>query len=101
MEKTYVVYSEEYYFSMNVLSTVLRKKVYNVSYNQESAEEVKTMMEEVLKKSVEAAEVNANNEMLTAYKIEIVCLDKRLSIEEAKSAVIDDDYTWGRIRKSR
>ena len=50
MEKTYVVYSEEYYFSINILSTVLRKKVYNVSYNQESAEEVKTMMEEVLKK---------------------------------------------------
>ena len=101
MENTYVVYSEEYYFSMNTLSTVLRKNVYNVSYNQESAEEVKIMLEEALKKSVEASEINSNNEMLTAYKIETVCLDGKLSIEEAKSAVIDDDYNWGKVGRSR
>lgn len=47
MDNTYVVYSEEYYFSMKTFSTILRKQVYTVSYNQDEAEEVRRMMEEV------------------------------------------------------
>lgn len=101
MENTYVVYCEEYYFSMNTLSTILRKNVYNVSYDQESADKVQMMLDEVLKKSVEASEINANNEILTAYKIETACLDGKLSIEEAKSVVINDDYTWGKVGRRK
>ena len=101
MDKTYVVYCEEYYFSMNTMSTVLRKKVYNVSYNMDEAEEVKSMMEEVLNKSVEAAEVNANNEMITTYNIKIIDLGGKLSVEDASKAVINDDYTWGKVGMSK
>ena len=96
MENTYVVYSDEYYFSLNSFSTVLKKRVYHVSYNMDSAEEVKSMMEEVLQKTVDAASFNSNREMLTAYDIKVVTLEGKHSIEEAKELVVDDDYTWGR-----
>ena len=101
MENTYVVYVEEYYFSVNTLSTILRKKVYNVSYSREAAEEVKAMIEESLKKSVASGELNANNEMLTTYQADVRCLEGRLTIEESKAAVINDDYTWGHVNSGR
>ncbi len=99
--KTYVVYSEEYFLSMNTLSTVLRKKVYNVAYDSETAEEIKKMMEEVLQRTVNEAKINANNEMLTAYDIKVICLEGELTIDEAKASVIDDDYTWGKVEKNK
>ena len=83
---------------MRSLSTVLRKHVYTVSYDKESAEEVKNMMEEVLQKESDAGKLNANNEMLTAFGIQVVCLDGKLSIDEAKQMVISDDYPWGKGR---
>ena len=86
---------------MNALSTIMRKNVYNVSYNQESAEEVKSMMEEILQNVVDSSKVNNNNEMLLSYGIKVVCLDGKYSIDEAKSMVIDDDYTWGKVGKNR
>jgi saccharopine dehydrogenase-like NADP-dependent oxidoreductase len=101
MDNTYVVYCEEYYFSMNTFSTILKKRVYNVSYNQESAEEVKSMMEEIMQKNVDLSEINANNEMLTTYDIKIVCLEGKYSLDEAKAIVINNDYTWGKTGKSR
>jgi len=101
MNNTYVVYCEEYYFNLNTFSTILRKKVYNVSYNQESAEEVKSMMEEVLQKSMDSGEINANNGILTTYSIKVICLDGVYSIDEAKQMVIDDDYTWGKVGKRK
>ena len=101
MGSTYVVYSEEYYLSISSLRTILRKKIYTVSYSKEEADEVKDMMEEVLKKSVKEAELNDNNEMLTTYKIETICLDGKLTKEEAEEAIIDDDYTWGKVGNSK
>ena len=98
---TYVVYAEEYYFSLKTFSTVLKKNVYNVSYNQEAAEEVKAMLEEAFQKRVDAGEVNANNEILTTYTIEVKCLDEKLSLTEASKRVIDDDYTWGKVGSSK
>ena len=98
MENTYVVYSEEYYFSMNTFSTALRKNVYSVSYNEESAEEVKNMMEETLQKSVENGEINANNEMLTTFDVKVISLEGKLSLEDAKKMAVNGDYTWGRSR---
>ena len=97
MDNTYIVYSEEYYLNLNTLSPVLKKKVYNVSYDEESAEEVKNMMSEVLQNNVDIAEINANNEILTTYNIKVIRLSGKLSIETAKKVVIDDDYTWGKV----
>lgn len=101
MENTYVVYCEEYYFSMNTFSTILKKNVYNVSYNQENADNIKSMMGEVLQKTIDNGEINANNEMLTSYDIKTICLDGKYSLEEAKKIVINDDYTWGKSGKSK
>ena len=101
MENTYVVYAEEYYFSLMALSTILKKRIYNISYDKESAEEVKDMMEEVLKKLCESSEINANKEILTTYSIKTICLEGKLSFKEARETVINDDYTWGKVGKSK
>ena len=101
MEKTYVVYSEEYYFSVKALSTALRKNVYNVSPNKEDAEEVKYILESVLENMRNNAKVNANDELLTAYHVDLITLEGKYSINEAKDMVIDDDYTWGHVSKNR
>ena len=39
--------------------------------------------------------------MLTTYQIDTICLEGKLSIEEAKKSVMDDDYTWGKVGKSK
>ena len=96
MDKTYVLYSEEYYFSMNSFSTIMRKNVYNVTYNGEAAEELREVIEESLSKAVEAGELNDKNEILSAYEVKTVALDGKLSIDEAKQMVINDDYSWGK-----
>ena len=98
MENTYVVYSEEYYFSMNTFSSVLKKNVYNVTYNEDSASEVKNMIEDTLQKTVEAGDINANNEMLTTFEVKVIPLEGKYSIEDAKKMVVNGDYTWGRSR---
>ena len=101
MNNTYVVYTEEYYFSLNTFSSLLRKKVYNISYNKESAEEIKELMEESLQELLNSSDINSNNEILTTYKIEIICLDGILSFDDARAAVINDDYTWGKVGHGR
>lgn len=97
MENTYVVYCEEYYFSLNTFSTILKKKVYNVSENLEVAEEIKNTMDTILQKSVDSKEIDANNEIITTYEIKVICLEGNYSIEEARNLVINDDYTWGKV----
>jgi hypothetical protein len=59
------------------------------------------MMGEVLQKTIDNGEINANNEMLTSYDIKIICLDGKYSLEEAKKIVINDDYTWRKSGKSK
>jgi len=97
MEETYVVYCEEYYFNCNYLKTILKKKVYNVSYEEKSAEEVLSLIEEVNERIKEKHELNANNEILVSYSCKIIKLEGHKSIEEATNAVINDDYTWGKV----
>lgn len=99
-EKTYVVYSEEYYFDLKVMQTVLKKRVYNVSPSSEVATEVKEMMQESLQATVDAGEMNADLEMLTTFSINVVSLEGTLTKEEAEAQVIDDDYTWGKTGKT-
>ena len=95
MENTYVVYSEEYYFSVKELRTILKKRVYTVTQNEEDANEIRDMMEEVLKNDL--YHPNNNNEMLTAYDMKIITLEGVLSSDDAKSMVINDDFTWGKV----
>ena len=98
-DKTDVVYSEEYYFDLKVMQTVLKKRVYNVSPNPEAATEVKEMMAESLQATVDAGEMNADLEMLTTFSINVISLEGNLTKEEAEAQVIDDDYTWGKVGK--
>jgi hypothetical protein len=101
LDKTYVVYSEEYYFSAIKFGTILRKRVYSVSYDEEEAQEVNEIMNAALQQTVDEGGLNANNEILTAFSIKTIPLDGRLSIEDAKCKVIDDDYTWGKVGKAK
>lgn len=98
-DKTYVVYSEEYYFDLKVMRTVLKKKVYNVSPNPEIAAEVKEMMASSLQATVDSGEMNADYEMLTTFSINVVSLEGILTKEEAEAQVINDDYTWCKVGK--
>ena len=101
MDKTYVVYCMEYYFNCNFLSTNLKKRVYNVMYNVESAEEIMQMIKEGLQKIVDSGELNANNEILTSYDVKVITLDGKFSIDEAREKVINDDCTWGKVGHSK
>ena len=100
MDVTYVVYSEEYYFSMNTFSTGMRKRIYNIAYDEESAKDVERLVKDALQKTVDSGELNANNEMLTTFHVEIIQLDKKCSLEEAKKEVLNDDFTWGKTGKN-
>lgn len=54
-------------------------------------------MDETLRNTIASGEINAKNEMLTAYNLETVCLEGQHSIDEAKQLIIDDDYTWEKV----
>ena len=92
MKKTYVVFCEEYYFSMNSLSTVLKKKIYNVSYSFKTAEEIRKTMKKTLDSFIDDGELNVKNEILSAYNIRTICLDDKYSFDEAEKIVLNGDY---------
>ncbi len=101
MDNTYVVYSEEYYFSGVKFRTIMRKKVYTVTYDETEAQEVCDLMNSTLQQQLDAGEVNDNYEILTTFSVKTIPLEGHLSIDEAKSMVVDDDYTWGKVGKAK